>query len=335
MCAAASRSNSSRLTKKPRLSPEDRKDAYEELEQKFQELSLGEKKMIAILAFERTLQRTGYKTKGYAAGAEAVGVTARAVANWVDDFETNGEFTDSLRGRHAKSVWILNDPWAGDMFDEHIRENSRRKHQPNLTAEDQAQWVTTWLVPTLRKRVVDGECDTFTLEEIPKLTVSTSAVRVWMKRRGFRFCRKKKGVYVDGHEREDVVADRKDIYLPRMKAIASRGPIVTPENVTWPPECDLNGDPKQDVGDLYDVTAHSTPVLTVVHDESNYSANDEQPQQWVADGDTVCISYFSSLFTEKVVSEYFSQILFLALKVLTKDFLFLNDGTFRLLDFIL
>jgi hypothetical protein len=47
---------------------------------------------------------------------------------------------------------------------------------------------------------------------LPKLKINTTisestAVR-WLKKMGFSLCRVQKGVYVDGHERKDVVESR-------------------------------------------------------------------------------------------------------------------------------
>ena len=40
-------------------------------------------------------------------------------------------------------------------------------------------------------------------------TISESTAVRWLKRMGFRLARVQKGVYVDGHERPDVVESRK------------------------------------------------------------------------------------------------------------------------------
>lgn len=39
-------------------------------------------------------------------------------------------------------------------------------------------------------------------------TISESTVVRWLKKMGFSLCRVQKGVYVDGHERKDVVESR-------------------------------------------------------------------------------------------------------------------------------
>lgn len=262
--------------KKAKLSPDERKTAVSELRGA---LSLSEKKTLAVLRYEEEFQRSLSKMKAYDAAAALVGVHRDTIRGWIADFDENGELSESRRGKQPGVAWILNDPYTGELFDQHVRENSRRKGKANLTAEDQAKWVTETLVPGLRKRIVEGDCDTFeSVDEVPKLTYSTSTVRRWMKRRGFRFSHTKKGMYVDGHEREDVVKYRQDDYLPSLKECAARGPIISETKIEWPEGVEPGG--------------MRRPLLKVPHDESYYNANDEQPQQWVADGESVCeISY--------------------------------------------
>lgn len=235
--------------------------------------------IIAVLRFEEEYQRTQRMMRSYKVAAGLVGVGVRSVERWVAAFGENGELRESQRGKQPGVAWILNDPHTGELFDQHIRENSRRKGKANLTAEDMARWVTLTLVPGLRKRIVEGDCDTFeSVDEVPKLTYSASTVRRWMKRRGFRFSHTKKGTYVDGHEREDVVKYRQEEYLPLLKECDKRGPIISEHKIEWPAGVEPGG--------------LLRPLKKVVHDESYYNANDEQPQQWVAEGESVCeISY--------------------------------------------
>ena len=67
----------------------------------------------------------------------------------------------------------------------------------------------------------------------PRIGVKTkggihiNSARHWMKREGFRYTTYKKGMYVDGHEREDVVAYRLPLLLslrPQMIRVRDRSP---------------------------------------------------------------------------------------------------------------
>ena len=52
------------------------------------------------------------------------------------------------------------------------------------------------------------------LLSVPKQTISRRTVYRWLKRLGFTPKVKKKGVYINGHEREDVIEYRTKIFLP-------------------------------------------------------------------------------------------------------------------------
>jgi hypothetical protein len=41
----------------------------------------------------------------------------------------------------------------------------------------------------------------------------------WLQRLGFYKSESKKGVYVDGHEREDVIRYRQEVFLPKMEEL--------------------------------------------------------------------------------------------------------------------
>ena len=49
---------------------------------------------------------------------------------------------------------------------------------------------------------------------------SKTTAHTWLKHMGFEFKQYQKGIYVDGHEREDVVAYRKE-FLAKMKELVS------------------------------------------------------------------------------------------------------------------
>ena len=90
-----------------------------------------------------------------------------------------------------------------------------------MTASDFAGWVNSILLPKARE----------THANLPNITNRT-AVR-WLQILGFDVVSSKKGVYIDGHERSDVVEYRK-IYLRRLEIISSSHapPPVCEEDIT-------------------------------------------------------------------------------------------------------
>ena len=52
--------------------------------------------------------------------------------------------------------------------------------------------------------------------------IRARTARCWLKKMGFSFGEVKKDVYVDGHEREDVVKYRNEEFLPAWKEFSRR-----------------------------------------------------------------------------------------------------------------
>ncbi|KAJ7859052.1 hypothetical protein B0H14DRAFT_3864219 [Mycena olivaceomarginata] len=55
-----------------------------------------------------------------------------------------------------------------------------------------------------------------------KRKISIRTAQRWMKKMGYRWRREPKGMYSDGHEREDVVHYRQNVFLPRWREFESR-----------------------------------------------------------------------------------------------------------------
>lgn len=81
----------------------------------------------------------------------------------------------------------------------------------------------------------------------------------------------KKAIYYDGHDREDVVKDRQERFLPAMAEYRER--LV-----------------EYKMGCLTEEVMKSIPIgvrrlVLVVHDESTLTANDGPKASWVQDGE--------------------------------------------------
>ena len=98
-----------------------------------------------------------------------------------------------------------------------------------------------------------------------KKTIGKATAKRWMKKLGYRWVKDHKGQYVDGHEREDVINYRQNIYLPRWYELQ-------PRMQTW----DNDG-----IEEPLDLPPGVEPVVPHFHDESIYYANDRRESQWV------------------------------------------------------
>ena len=87
-----------------------------------------------------------------------------------------------------------------------------------------------------------------------------------MNHLGFHFQEPKKGVYVDGHERADVVEYRQNRFIPLIMEYKRRM-TMWKDDVPTPPE---NKEEKE--------------IVWVVHDESTFAANDNRRMICMEDG---------------------------------------------------
>ena len=88
-----------------------------------------------------------------------------------------------------------------------------------------------------------------------------TAIR-WIQRLGLQYSEVRKGMFVDGHERPDVLEYR-TIFLKRMADLEVQMPSLSMDIETWP------------VGE---------PISLVIHDESTFAAHDGQKNLWLQDG---------------------------------------------------
>ena len=104
--------------------------------------------------------------------------------------------------------------------------------------------------------------------------IRVRTARCWLNQLGLVYGRYRKGVFIDGHEREDVVLYRNEVFLPRWKLLQRRMVIFQEDasgTVTWsaPPTL-LPGE---------------KPLVLVTHDECTLNANDGKRQGWMKKGE--------------------------------------------------
>ncbi|KII87524.1 hypothetical protein PLICRDRAFT_112639 [Plicaturopsis crispa FD-325 SS-3] len=97
-----------------------------------------------------------------------------------------------------------------------------------------------------------------------KKTISLATAKRWMKKVGYRWTKNFKGQYVDGHERDDVVFYRQNVFLPKWVDVEARTRRWTETNQ------EIAG-PRQGC----------RPLVVWFHDESTFYANDRRTAQWV------------------------------------------------------
>ena len=112
-----------------------------------------------------------------------------------------------------------------------------------------------------------AETETDGFQQKPK-SLKARAAENWLKKMGYSWRSGKKGVYIDGHEREDVVKYRQDVFLPILQGVRSR-------LAEW----DDDGNVMTEKG----LAEGSRWVVIVTHDESTFHVNDGRRQMWLQD----------------------------------------------------
>ena len=112
-------------------------------------------------------------------------------------------------------------------------------------------------------------------EEI-SITIRLRTARRWLGQLGYEYKDVHKDVFIDGHERSDVVEDCKN-FLRRME-----------EFKLYMIEFEENGAMKEKIY-LPDYAVHSPnrrPIIVITHDKCIFSGNDDIQKAWTRKGDT-------------------------------------------------
>ncbi|KAJ7190599.1 hypothetical protein GGX14DRAFT_321596, partial [Mycena pura] len=120
--------------------------------------------------------------------------------------------------------------------------------------------------------------------------VSLTTARRYLDELGYRFTSPKKGQYVDGHERADVVYYRDNVYLPRLFELHKRVRVF-----------DNDGNP---IEGPFAVSGHR--VIVWYHDESIFYAHDRRRETWYHK-DAPATPYQKGEGHSFMVADYFSS----------------------------
>ena len=126
-----------------------------------------------------------------------------------------------------------------------------------MTAQSFCQWVNDHLLPSQNLP-----------PELPR-SISVRTATRWLRRLGFRPQSHKKGTYVDGRERADVVASRSKYLkeLSELQATHLPPPPSSDERAATPPP---------------DAETRKT-LVSIFHDESIFNTNEGQTWMWVTE----------------------------------------------------
>ena len=163
---------------------------------------------------------------------------------WLQQWIERRDLPLSLRGKHSKAKSLLDDEDVQDDILRHLRQHPREISTSFLQLFLQDEYFPSKFGTDCAKGICRETC------------------RSWLKKLGFAYEQHGQGLYVDGHERKDVVEYR-TTFLAQMDALQPLlvsidlqnpgGPVITPQ-----------------------ITGNARPHIIVTHDECIFRAHDEK-----------------------------------------------------------
>jgi len=173
------------------------------------EMSRLDQQRIAMMLYDNYRERFGMlKTNAAHEVASFFGISEKTVRTWRKPFSKDPEgFGVENRGKHLRYQAIVDEEYK-DRVLESVRAHNNVTGRKNMTAGEFCSWLNTEFLPDVRKHHPNAP---FEINE-------RTAIR-WLHMLGFEPISSKKGVYIDGHKRSDVVEYQK-LYLRRLEIIS-------------------------------------------------------------------------------------------------------------------
>lgn len=171
---------------------------------------------------------------------------ARLIQSWSNQFLKDSTLPISRRGKHQKIKSLLYDEDLHGLLVEYLWS---KKCDVNIK--------------DFKKHIEEEVFPSVGIEENKEISETT--VRVWLKKLGWRHQKTHKDIYIDGHERSDVVLARKN-FLNELSTFEYLMPIPSEDDIMVLNEPILAPEKKKHI--------------LVVHDESIFYANDGKKTYW-------------------------------------------------------
>ena len=157
-------------------------------------LPIDDRRMLAMLLTEgfRRRQKMGIVDAAREAGS-IVGYSDRTVRDLRKQFWDNEGMLDERRQGKYEQMMVCKDEQLNKKAAEWVRENAFKKGEPNMTAQSYCLWLNEHLLPSSHLPPY-----------FPRRVSLRTSIR-WLHHLGFKPVSHRKGVYIDGHEREDIV----------------------------------------------------------------------------------------------------------------------------------
>lgn len=204
----------------------------------------------------------------------------RLVRKWVAHWITHRNLPTSMMGRHKKTYSLLTDPVICAELRSFMRTN-KWKMDPKKVAEYSREKMVTAEMKTYLDHVNNIEMPKglkkyLEIELFPRIQykaaygVSLATARRWLRAEGFEWKLHAKGLFYDGHERNDIVHDRQMRFLPAMAEYAKR--LIRYEVGNTDKPC-------------LPLNFVERPLVLLCHDEMTAQAQDGVKASWVLEGE--------------------------------------------------
>jgi len=183
---------------------------------------------------------------------------ARCIRNWGREFLETGELKQHHQGAHSKVTSLADDEGCKEKCLVWLRSQKPENRGPLA----------------LKKFIEQEVFPKMTGDSITKTTIHESTCRRFMALWGFKFDQHHKGVYMDGHEREDVKNERKQwsAFMMEKEKLMTR--FEEEEKGEW-----------KEVEPI--LPPGEKKVVQITHDESCFHAHDGKKMMWLEKGEQV------------------------------------------------
>lgn len=203
-----------------------------------------------VSQFLHLVQDQGY-TKQYASQLLSTSLKkglyhARLIRSWANQWLTAGELAESRRGKYTRVKSLIEDEDTKAQITRYLRMNKL-----TVDLKQFIQFVKNEVIPWAG---ISGQ-----------KTISEKTARAWLHEVGWEYKKRTKGIYFDGHERDDVVEYRHK-FVSTMAELRSLTATYDGDNLdqvvrpTLPP--------------------HTPEHVIVTQDESIFYANDDTKKVW-------------------------------------------------------
>ena len=164
------------------------------------------KQTLGVMLMDRFIVKWKFvKTRAAEEAAEIIGVNEKTVRRWYKKFYDNrGQFNEDARGQYER-LCVLKDEQCRKRALVWVQGHVYNKGGPVMTAADFVHFVNSSLL--LSAELPQG---------YPQY-ISLRTASSWLHQLGFKPTSHRKGLYIDGHERKDVVEYRK-LFLRKLKS---------------------------------------------------------------------------------------------------------------------